>query len=172
MNMEPLREFVSLEKKKKDLDAELKAVKQQLDVLEQAIIPIFIEAEVPLVVVEADGMTRTLSIYEDLYASPATDRADVVVALKASELGDYVAENYNANSLTSYVREIWNELKDTAKRENRVVFEADLRAALPEALRPVLKISILHKISSVRSTKSVIKGASAAPEASAAPQAQ
>ena len=39
MNMEPLREFVSLEKKKKDLDAELKAAKQRLDELEEIIIP-------------------------------------------------------------------------------------------------------------------------------------
>ena len=36
MNMEPLREFVSLENRKKDLDAELKAVKQKLDELEEA----------------------------------------------------------------------------------------------------------------------------------------
>jgi len=172
MDMAPLREFVSLEKKKKDLDAELKVAKQRLDELEDLIIPMFIEHGVPSMAVEADGMTRALSIYQDVYASPVNDREEVVTALKVSELGAYVAENYNANSLTSYVREIWNELKDTAKRENRVVFEADLRAALPEALRPVLKISILHKISSVRSTKSVIKGASAAPEASAAPQAQ
>ena len=154
MNMEPLREFVSLEKKKKDLDAELKAAKQRLDELEDIIIPMFVEEGVPSMAVEADGMTRTLSIYQDVYASPLNEREEVVAALKASELGVYVAENYNTNSLTSYVREVWNELKDTARREQRVVFEADLRAALPEALRPVLKISLLHKLSSVRSSKS------------------
>ena len=154
MNMEPLREFVSLEKKKKDLDAELKAAKQRLDELEEIIIPMFVAEGVPSMAVETDGMTRTLSIYQDVYASPMNDREEVVAALKASELGVYVAENYNTNSLTSYVREVWNELKDTARREQRVVFEADLRAALPEALRPVLKISLLHKLSSVRSSKS------------------
>jgi len=154
MNMEPLREFVSLEKKKKDLDAELKAAKQRLDELEEIIIPMFVADGVPSMAVEADGMTRTLSIYQDVYASPLNEREEVVAALKLSELGAYVAENYNTNSLTSYVREVWNELKDTARREQRVVFEADLRAALPEALRPVLKISLLHKLSSVRSSKS------------------
>jgi len=35
MNMEPLREFVSLETRKKELDAELKAAKQRLDELEE-----------------------------------------------------------------------------------------------------------------------------------------
>jgi hypothetical protein len=153
MNMEPLREFVSLEKKKKDLDAELKAANQRLDELEQIIIPLFIEDGVPSMAVEADGMTRMLSIYQDVYASPINDRGEVVGALKESELGQYVAENYNTNSLTSYVRELWKELKETARREGRIVTEADLRTALPSALQPVLKISLLHKLSSTRSSK-------------------
>jgi len=153
MNMEPLREFVSLEKKKKDLDAELKATKQRLDELEDTIIPMFIEAGVPAMTVESDGMTRTLSIYPDVYASPVNGREEVVNALKESELGQYVAENYNTNSLTSYVRELWKELRDMAARDHRIVTEADLRAALPEALQPVLKISMIHKLSSTRSSK-------------------
>jgi hypothetical protein len=153
MNMEPLREFVSLEKKKKDLDAELKAAKQRLDELEEIIIPMFVAKGVPSMVVEVPGMTRTLTLYQDVYASPLNEREEVVAALKASELGVYVAENYNANSLTSYVREVWNELKETARREQRVASEADLRAELPEPLQPVLKISLVHKLSSTRSSK-------------------
>ena len=38
MNIQQLKEFVCLEKRKKDLDAELKAVKQQLDDLEEALV--------------------------------------------------------------------------------------------------------------------------------------
>lgn len=154
MNMEPLREFVSLEKKKKDLDAELKAARARLDELEEIIIPMFIDAGVPAMTVEADGMTRTLSIYPDVYASPVNDREEVVAALKLSELGQYVAENYNTNSLTSYVREVWKELRDAASKEQRVVTEVDLRAALPAPLQPVLRISMVHKLSSTKSSKS------------------
>ena len=43
MNQEQLKGFVCLEKRKRDLDAELKQVKQQIDDLEQALIPQFIE---------------------------------------------------------------------------------------------------------------------------------
>ena len=43
MNQEQLKGFVCLEKRKRDLDAELKHVKQQIDDLEQALIPQFIE---------------------------------------------------------------------------------------------------------------------------------
>ena len=62
-----------------------------------------------------------MSIYQDVYASPLNDRGEVVDALKESELGQYVAENYNANSLTALVRETWKELRETASREKRVV---------------------------------------------------
>jgi len=150
MNMEPLREFVSLENRKKQLDAELKAARQRLDELEETIIAMFIEAGVPAMTVEVDGAKRTLSIYPDVYASPLNDREEVVDALKESELGQYVAENYNTNSLTSFVREVWKELRRGADRGQRVVTEDDLRAALPEPLRGALKISLIHKLSSTR----------------------
>lgn len=150
MNMEPLREFVSLETRKKELDADLKATKQRLDELEQQIIPMFVEEGVPSMTVEADGVKRTLSIYPDVYASPLNDREEVVDALKQSGLDQYVAENYNTNSLTSFVREIWKELLATAGREKRIVTEDDLRAALPLVLAGTLKLSIIHKLSSTR----------------------
>jgi hypothetical protein len=150
MNMEPLREFVSLETRKKELDADLKAAKQRLDELEEIIIPQFIEDGVPSMTVEVNGAKRTLSIYPDVYASPLNDRDEVVDALKQSELGQYVAENYNSNSLTGFVREVWRELRQTAGREQRVIDENDLRAALPVPLASVLKLSIVHKLSSTK----------------------
>jgi len=150
MNLEPLREFVSLENRKRELDADLKATRQRLDELEEVIIPMFIEAGVPSMTVEADGVKRTLSIYPDVYASPLNDREEVVEALKQSELGQYVAENYNTNSLTGYVREVWKELRQAGGREQRLVTEDDLRAALPSPLAAVLKLSLIHKLSSTR----------------------
>ena len=130
MNMEQLREFVSLENRKRDLDAALKAANQKLDELENLIIPQFIEAGVPSIAVTVDGSTRTLSIYPDVYASPLNDRTEVAAALKASELGQYVAENYNSNSLTAYVREVWREVLLLAKQQNRLATE-DRRSRRP-----------------------------------------
>ena len=144
MNMQQLREFVSLENRKKDLDAELKSVKQQLDDLEEALVPQFIEDGVQRMTV--DG--RTVSIQQDVYASPLNDREDVVDALKQSELGQYVAENYNTNSLTAFVRELKRDVELRAKNENRIYTEDDVRAALPGPLGRALKISFVHKLSS------------------------
>jgi vacuolar-type H+-ATPase subunit I/STV1 len=144
MNMQQLRGFVSLENRKKDLDAELKSVKQQLDDLEEALVPQFIEDGVQRMTV--DG--RTVSIQQDVYASPLNDRDDVVDALKQSELGQYVAENYNTNSLTAFVREVKRDVELRAQSENRMYTEDDVRSALPEPLGRALKISFVHKLSS------------------------
>jgi hypothetical protein len=144
MNIQQLREFVSLENRKKDLDAELKAVKQQLDDLEEALVPQFVEGGVQKMTI--DG--RTVSLSQDVYASPLNDREDVVDALKQSELGQYVAENYNTNSLTALVREVKREVESRAQDEGRMFTEDDVRSALPEPLGRALKISFVHKLSS------------------------
>jgi hypothetical protein len=144
MNIQQLWEFVSLENRKKDLDAELKAVKQQLDGLEEALIPQFLDSGVQKMTV--DG--RTVSIQQDVYASPLNDRGDVVDALKHSELGQFVAENYNTNSLTAFVREIKREVESRAQQDDRMYTEEDVRAALPDPLGRALKISFVHKLSS------------------------
>jgi len=148
MNLEQLREFVSLENRKRQLDLELKEVKQKLDDLEELIIPQFIEAGVPSMTVEVNGQRRTLSVYPDVYASPLNDRDDVIAALKASELGQYVAENYNTQSLSAFVREVWRDVLDTARRTNRIATEEDVRAALPAPLGAAVKVHLIHKLSS------------------------
>src|ERR1035438_5616706 len=91
---------------------------------------------------------RTVSIQQDVYASPLNDREDVVDALKQSELGQYVAENYNTNSLTAFVRELKRDVELRAKGENRMYRSEEVRAALPEPLGRALKISFVHKLSS------------------------
>jgi hypothetical protein len=144
VNLEQLKEFVCLENRKKELDAEQKQVKQQLDDLEDALVPQFIQNGIQKMTV--DG--RTVSLVHDIYASPLYDRDDVVAALKQSELGQYVAENYNTNSLTAFVREVKREVESQAQQEQRPYDEEDIRAALPAALGQTLKISFVHKLSS------------------------
>ncbi len=144
MNMQQLKLFVSLENQKRELDARLKELKQELDGLEEVLVPQFIEDGVQRMTV--DG--RTVAITQDVYASPAICREDVVEALKQAELGQYVGENYNSNSLTAFVREIKREVEFRAQQENRIYTEDDVRAALPEPLGKAIKVSFVHKLSS------------------------
>ena len=145
MNQEQLKGFVCLEKRKRDLDAELKQVKQQIDDLEQALIPQFIELGADPSV-RLDGMT--IWLVQEIYASPVNDRQEVADALKLSELGQYVAENYNSNSLSAYVREVTREVAARFKKEERMYDAEDVRAALPDPLGKTLKLSFVHKLSS------------------------
>ena len=144
MNMEQLKEFVCLENRKRDLDAELKATKQKLDDLEQVLVPQFIDDGVQRMTVD----NRTVSLAQDIYASPLNERADVVAALKASELGQYVAENYNTNSLTAFVREVARDVAILAEREGRPYGEDEVLQALPKPLGTALKVSFVHSLRS------------------------
>jgi hypothetical protein len=146
MNMQQVKEFVCLEKRKRDLDAELKAVKQQLDDLSEALVPQFLNEGIDKVT--ADG--RTVKIVQQVVASPVNGRRDVVDALKASELGQYVGENYNDQSVRGYVNEVARDVADRAAREDRVYTEEEIRAALPEPLGRAVKIHFLHKLSSTK----------------------
>jgi hypothetical protein len=91
---------------------------------------------------------RTVSLAQDIYASPLGDRAEVVAALKASELGQYVAENYNTNSLTAFVREVARDVAAVAGREGRPYGEAEVLGALPQPLGNTLKVSFVHTLRS------------------------
>ena len=144
MNMEQLKEFVALEKRKRDLDSELKAIGARIDDLEQALVPQFLADGVASM--KVDG--RTVYIAQDIHASPAGDRAEVIAALKRSELGQYVSENYNTQSLRAFVREVAEEARLRCQQQDRLFTEEEVRAALPEPLGRALKVSFVHSLRS------------------------
>ncbi len=144
MNMEQLKEFVALEKRKRDLDSELKAIGARLDDLEQALVPQFLADGVASM--KVDG--RTVYIAQDIQASPLNDRAEVIAALKRSELGQYVSENYNTQSLRAFVREVAEEARLRCQQQDRLFTEEEVRTALPSPLSEALRISFVHSLRS------------------------
>lgn len=144
MNMVQLKEFVALEHRKKELDSELKAITARLDDLEQTLVPQFLNDGVQSM--RIDG--RVVYVAQDIYPSPATDRAAVVDALKESELGQYVSENFNTQSLKAFVREIAEEVRLRCEQENTLLTEDAVVAALPAPLGQALKVSFVHSLRS------------------------
>jgi len=144
MNMEQLKEFVCLESRKRELDSELKAIAARLEDLEQALVPQFLEDGVASM--KVDG--RTVYIARDIHATPVNDRAEVIAALKRSELGQYVSENYNTQSLKAFVREVAEDVRLRCEQQDRFFTEEEVRAALPEPLGRVLKVSFVHSLRS------------------------
>ena len=144
MNMEHLKEFVSLETRKRELDSELKAIAARIDDLETALVPQFLTDGVASM--KVDG--RTVYIAQDIQASPANDRGEVIGALKQSELGQYVSENYNTQSLRAFVREVAEEVRLRCQQQDQLFTEEQVRTALPAPLCDVLKISFVHSLRS------------------------
>jgi hypothetical protein len=147
MNMEQLKEFVALETRKRELDSELKSIAARIDDLEQALVPQFLSDGVASM--KVDGCT--VYIAQDIQASPLNDRDEVIAALKSSELGQYVSENYNTQSLRAFVREVAGEVRLRCQQQDRLFSEEEIRAALPSPLGEALKISFVY---SLRSRKS------------------
>jgi hypothetical protein len=144
MNVAQLKEFVCLETRKRELDSELKAIAARIDDLEQALLPQFLSDGIASM--KVDG--RTVYIAQDIQASPANDRVEVIGALKESELGQYVSENYNPQSLRAFVRELAEEVRLCCQQQDRLFTEEEVRVALPAPLCDALKISFVHTLRS------------------------
>lgn len=142
MDFQLLKEFVALERRKRELDSELKQIAARLDDLEQALVPQFLNDGVNSM--RIDG--RLVYLVQEIYAAPMNDRGQVVAALKASELGQYVSENYNTQSLKAFVREVAEDVRLRCEHEERLFTEEEVRAALPAPLGAALKISFVHSL--------------------------
>jgi sugar-specific transcriptional regulator TrmB len=139
-----VKQYVCLEKRKRDLDAELKQVEQDLKALERVVVNEMVNAGFNEV--SADG--RKLKLVPDVVASPVEDRWAVVEALKEAGLDQYIPQNYNDSQLRGFVKEIAAEVISRAQDEDRVASAEDVRAALPEPLGRALKVYLGHKLSS------------------------
>ncbi len=142
MNIEQLKEFVALEKRKRELDSELKQIAARLEDLEQALVPQFLNDGVNSL--RIDG--RLVYLAQDIYTGPVNDRTEVIAALKASELGQYVSENYNTQSLKAFVREVAEDVRLRCEQQERLFTEEEVRAALPAPLGAALKVSFVHSL--------------------------
>ena len=143
MNIDQVKQFVSLADKKADLEVQLEQVKTNMKALEEVLMGQFQDSGTQSVSV--DG--RTVSLRRDLFASAkGADKEAVTAALKAADLGQYVKEDYNANSLTAYVR----EMVRAAEAERGAPLD-ELTDALPQPLRAVLSVFVKYSVRATRS---------------------
>lgn len=131
MNTDELKRFVSLEERRRQLEAEIDTIKAEASELEGRLLPQFEQAGMERVSI--DG--RTVYIERKLWAKAKEgDKPAVCKALKRCRLGDYVEETFNTNSLSAYVREL--------DREGR---------KMPPSLAAVLEVSEVFKLRTRRS---------------------
>jgi hypothetical protein len=102
IDMLKVREFVAMDKRKDELEAELKAVKQRMNGLDAALMEQFSATGTQSM--RVDG--RTLYLRRDIRCSAKKGmKAQAVAMLKNHGLGDYVEEGFNANSISAWMRE-------------------------------------------------------------------
>jgi hypothetical protein len=102
MDIELARRFGALVKEKRDLEAELRRVKDEMGTLEPLVLDEMQNNQMDRM--HLDG--QTIYMHRILTSkAKGGNRNAVVAALKAEGLGDLVAEGYNANSLSAWVRE-------------------------------------------------------------------
>ena len=91
-----------LKDRKKDLEAEAKAITAEIDRLDLELSDAMAEAECE----RFSHGGNTFYLNTRLFASPAAGRKDdMIIALKYNGYGDIVTETVNANALASFVKE-------------------------------------------------------------------
>lgn len=106
MDMELAREYAAAIGYKKKLEEQLGSIKDKIARLEDAVMNMMQEEQLDRLPINLGIDTITLFIHRQLWAKPKDgDKERVVRTLKDVGLGDLVAESYNTNSLSAYVRE-------------------------------------------------------------------
>ena len=99
-----VRTYAQLATRRADLDDEIAAVKARMEEIHPAVLEHFQVSGTQRTTV--DG--RTLYLKRDLYVGRANGitQERACEALREAGLGDFVAERYNANTVSAYMREL------------------------------------------------------------------
>ena len=120
-----VKEWLRVERIKRDLDTELKKTRTELVSLEAQALEYL--GEEGITSLRINGSTVYLST--STYASLSENKAAAMAALKQAGVGDLVRETVNASSLAAWAR----ELRETEE-------------GIPAALEPHVKISEVTKL--------------------------
>ena len=124
---EKVRQYVELDKEKKELKSKLNIIQGVLTNLEEDVLEAFIEEGATSITVAG----RTVSPRVQVWVSPKDgDYETACKALEAAGLGQFTGKRFNTQTVSSYVREILSEGDE-----------------LPPELADVLKVTERHTIS-------------------------
>jgi uncharacterized protein YeeX (DUF496 family) len=140
MQVDVVREFVALNERKRQLEAELDEINKRRMELQAQIIDDMAQAGVQSIRVD----DHTVYAVRDVGVAPESSPEELVEALLKSGLDQYVRPTYNTNSLKAFVREIIRDLETTKD----VVDEADIKNALPEPLRRAMRVTTFFQLRS------------------------
>jgi len=126
MDTTVMKTFLDLDRQRKKLEGEVKALKSQLEKLMPKVEEELLQAGVDSIKID----NGTVTTRKTLWAKPKNgDYPLACAALKQAGLGDFVAERFNTQTLSAYVRELVNEGEP-----------------LPEPLQEAIEVSEVIKV--------------------------
>ena len=140
-----MKKYADLEVRRRELENDLKDVERQMS-----------EMQADLLILMADtGIDKTtingITFYPKrrLFGAivEGCTKADVADALIASDLGDFVQNTYNANTLNGYVASFDRE-------SDEPLTPGQLKQMLPEPLRAVLNVGEVWSIAAQKTSSS------------------
>lgn len=102
MDIAIAKQYSTLLTEKKQAEAVLRTLKEEIARLEPLVLDEMRSHQMDKL--NLDG--HTLYIHRILITKPKSEREEVVEALRTAGLDDLLAENYNANQLSAYVRDV------------------------------------------------------------------
>lgn len=138
---EAVDEFVTLTERKRDLERELRVIKDQIAPVEKRLLDRFSAEGLPGV---RHGRTgRMVSITRQIWARAANGKAQAAEALAAcEETAPFVEPGFNTNTLSAHFRE-----KAQHVQQETGVPVTDLEQLLPDELRGAIALTEDHKLS-------------------------
>ncbi len=128
-----IRQFATLTAQKRALEEQAKALASELKAMEQPLMEAMSLAGVETLPIETPEGRMTVYLHSQMWAR-ATDKATACSALRECGLGDFVAENFNTNTVSAHIREAVRNGED-----------------LPQPIRDAFKISEIHSVRARRS---------------------
>lgn len=135
MDTADVRQYVALRRRVKELESQIKGVKEEADQLEQQLLEAFASESVDRITV--DGQTVYLRTQRFGALQEGATKDDVVDALESDQHSrGLVSKGFNWNSVHAHVRELVGE---------------DGNDPLPDHLRDVLKVTEVFSLRTVKS---------------------
>lgn len=133
MDNKIIKRFVSLDKRRRKLDAELKTVKTELTELEPTVREQMTKAGMQKLSV--NGVL--LYIKRQIWAKALEDKQATIAAIKEC-MPEYIGENYNSNSLSAWLREVEDTMGDIKLSSCATLAELEQQGIeLPEQIAPL-----------------------------------
>lgn len=124
--LDQVKRYAELIARKRELEAELRAIQDQLNVMEPGLVEAFIDAGIQHL--RLNG--QTLYLQQEIWASPVDGDYDSLCdALERAGLGDMVVRRVHHNTLSAWVRELRKAGEE-----------------MPEEVKPYLKVSETYRL--------------------------